>query len=492
METISPQSYPSFPRMHEGKCRVKGCNCNRFEGMTDLPDERCSNCFHSIEAHTLPVELFNNIKCDKPTILTTPREVYRKKIAMELLTTERTYVRMLMTCLRCYADPLQSCEPPLLPPTLYKSIFLFYRDIVRVNLVFLQSLEDLVEKNQLVSGLSSVFLGTLPYLRVYRMFVGNNSVGLQAVEQAEHMKDVVKLLHHCSKYGYEGETVQPLRSYLILPIQRIPRYNLLLSDFLKHTDRNDPLFEETTALVGSLKSLAKEINDEVKLQDNRRKLLAIKKKFCEGPYHLTLVEAHRYIMREGILFKLSKTKPKKRYFYLFNDILVYGRMQLQLFYPNLYLRLNSVHIEDGLQPNTFNLLSPFKSFTVICSSIEERNTWANDLKSAIQKESDKKFSKNIDTVGFDAPLYQPFNEATLCFICKRKFGIFCFKYHCERCGFVVCDSCSKNRKIVPPNPVPQRICNFCVRSADRNIEVFKGLRKRSKQERARLALALLE
>jgi hypothetical protein len=33
---------------------------------------------------------------------------------------------------------------------------------------------------------------------------------------------------------------QPLESYLILPVQRIPRYQMLLSDLVKHTSPEHP------------------------------------------------------------------------------------------------------------------------------------------------------------------------------------------------------------------------------------------------------------
>ncbi|KAL7716622.1 Rho/RAC guanine nucleotide exchange factor [Entamoeba marina] len=496
METSQPQTYIEFPRMLENGCRMKGCTCARFEGLTDLPDERCSNCFHSIEAHTLPthqpIKALTNQSITSPNSEETSQIIYRKKIAQELLTTERSYVKMLTTCLRCYADPLYSCTPPVLPTTLYKSIFLFYRDIVRVNIVFLHSLERLQEGDTLDIGLVGLMLGTLPYFRVYRMFVGNNSVGLQAIEEAERIKAVRKLLIHCSHFGYDNEAVQPLRSYLILPIQRIPRYSLFFSDMLKHTSVNDSSYEELTALVGSLRALSQDINDEVKLQANRRKMLSVKSRFCEGPYHLALVQAHRYVVREGFLMKLSKTKPKQRYFYLFNDIVVYGRLQMKLFYPNLFIQLSSVRIEESTSPNAFALFSPKKSFTIICNDIDQRNLWSSDFKNSIEKEVNKKFAKRVDAVGFDAPLYQPFNEVTECFICKKKFNFFFKKHHCNRCGFIVCSSCSKQKKIIPPNPIPQTICTVCVKSADENVKVFKGLRKRSKLERDRLTQALLD
>ncbi|ELP88863.1 Rho guanine nucleotide exchange factor, putative [Entamoeba invadens IP1] len=456
--------------------------------MTDLPDERCSVCFHSIEAHALPISPQDKIT---PQIL--PVDDYRQKVSQELLSTERTYVKMLKTCLRVYADPLQTANPPIFPPTLYKAIFLFFRDIVSVNEVFLQSLEELDKKHQLVVGLSSCFLGTLPYLRVYRMFVGNNTTGLQAVDEVEHMKNCEKFLKECArKNTTSDEQIQPLRSYLILPIQRVPRYSLLLSDFLKHTKKEDPFLDEISSLVGSVKALAKDINDEVKLQTNRRKLISIKKRFCEGPYFLELVEAHRYLIREGELKKLGKSQAKKRYFFLFSDLLVYGRMQMGLFYPNRYLKLAAVRVEDGVETNLFNIFSPYESFVVVCQDEESKNMWENDVKIAAAKEKDKKFSNTVDAVGFDAPLYQPYQQADECYICKRRFGLFWTKYHCQRCGFIVCYRCSTKRKIIPPRPMLQRVCDVCAVSADNNVEVFKGLRKQSKMERRRMTMALLE
>ena len=55
-----------------------------------------------------------------------------------------------------------------------------------------------------------------------------------------------------------------LMSYLIMPIQRIPRYVLLLSDLLKFTDPTHPDHKNLTEAVAKVEGVARFINEKVK------------------------------------------------------------------------------------------------------------------------------------------------------------------------------------------------------------------------------------
>lgn len=52
-----------------------------------------------------------------------------------------------------------------------------------------------------------------------------------------------------------------LDAFLIKPIQRFPRYNLLTLDLLNHTSTDNPLYSDTAALLQNLKEKTSEINE---------------------------------------------------------------------------------------------------------------------------------------------------------------------------------------------------------------------------------------
>jgi len=107
-----------------------------------------------------------------------------------------------------------------------------------------------------------------------------------------------------------------ISSFLIMPIQRIPRYVLLLEDLLKcspgdHID-NQKLQE---ALTG-IKKVAVEINQKKAAVENFAKLVEIHNKL--DPPIEDLCAAHRHFVKEGVL----KEEGKEFVFLLFNDIML--------------------------------------------------------------------------------------------------------------------------------------------------------------------------
>ncbi|VDP83249.1 unnamed protein product, partial [Echinostoma caproni] len=74
-----------------------------------------------------------------------------------------------------------------------------------------------------------------------------------------------------------------------------------------------------------------------------------------------LLVPRRVLVGEGVLTKICRRKPKLRHFFLFNDLLLYGRI--------------IVHRKVVFFRNGFSILSPKKSFTVYSSTAEEKAHW---------------------------------------------------------------------------------------------------------------------
>ena len=57
-----------------------------------------------------------------------------------------------------------------------------------------------------------------------------------------------------------------------VPVQRIPRYVLLLKDLLKHTDKSHPDYEELQKALTGFEQIATEINEKKRHHENQQKL----------------------------------------------------------------------------------------------------------------------------------------------------------------------------------------------------------------------------
>lgn len=79
---------------------------------------------------------------------------------------------------------------------------------------------------------------------------------------------------------------QPLENLLIAPVQRIPRYKLLLEALLKHTPSRPDTDAERNVLLRAVAAVGKitsQINDESKATDARKNVIKLQQRFLTPP-----------------------------------------------------------------------------------------------------------------------------------------------------------------------------------------------------------------
>lgn len=112
-----------------------------------------------------------------------------------------------------------------------------------------------------------------------------------------------------------------LQSFLIMPIQRIPRYELLLKELLQNTGENHYDHKHILEALELVKVTAIHINEAVRLSENRQFISHLQSRFHGNQF---LVAPHRVFIREGSLLRKTRSIPKSFTFILFNDLLIYA------------------------------------------------------------------------------------------------------------------------------------------------------------------------
>jgi len=109
-----------------------------------------------------------------------------------------------------------------------------------------------------------------------------------------------------------------LQSYLILPIQRIPRYRLLLEDYIKHTDSNHQDYEGLQKALAAIIQVADGLNKAMKEIEGRNAVVRIQDML---PQNLELLQPHRRFMFEKKVVDVNTTGSD--YIFVMNDILLF-------------------------------------------------------------------------------------------------------------------------------------------------------------------------
>ncbi|CAF1249817.1 unnamed protein product [Adineta steineri] len=203
--------------------------------------------------------------------------------------------------------------------------------------------------------------------------------------------------------------------------------------------------------------------------ENAKRIKNVQDKFVNSQ---NLQKEGRALVGEGILMKVCRKKPKQRAFFLFNDILVYGRVVIsgRRYSQQKMIPLNEIQIgapiDSAENPYAWLISSPKKSFIVRANSDRERQEWLTHLDRCIRYASGGANTQHNAV----AAHWIPDDKADTCMHCRTaKFSAYNRKHHCRNCGLVVCDGCSKKRYLISHlDAKPVRVCDSCYAKLNNN------------------------
>ena len=95
---------------------------------------------------------------------------------------------------------------------------------------------------------SSLF--KVPFLKLYAIYVSNFDKAMGTLENL--MEKNTKFCDFIKSKQCKLKPGLSIQAYLINPVQRIPRYKLLLENLLKHTQSSHPDYEDLQRALGQI------------------------------------------------------------------------------------------------------------------------------------------------------------------------------------------------------------------------------------------------
>ena len=266
-------------------------------------------------------------------------------------------------------------------------------------------------------------------------------------------------------------------------MQRVPRYEMLLKELLKQTDTMHPDYAVLVSALNKVSTVASTINQNLADYENRTAVLAVQQKFGNS---VQLVAPQRWFVREGMMRKVCKRKPKAYLFVLFNDILIYGEPLHNLinsksgykYHRTIELENADVYVceNSSIGEPQFLLSSPSKSFKIVCISKKDRDEWVKDIQNHIDENKRMHESRSSGSharrsslggsslpagpvVAEHAPVKNHGVNVHECDLCHVEFSYLRRRKQCNRCGAVICEKCSPHKLLVGKSR--QRVCSIC-------------------------------
>ncbi|XP_067090313.1 FYVE, RhoGEF and PH domain-containing protein 6-like [Osmerus mordax] len=403
-------------------------------------------------------------------------------IAHEIMSSEHVFVDALkllhIDFRHAVVEASRQTGKPVIEERVLNQILYYLPQLYELNQDLLRELKERVAKWDEHGQLADIFVKKGPYLKMYSTYIREFDKNVALLDEQSKKNSAFAGLVREFEASPRCANLA-LRHYLLKPVQRIPQYQLLLTDYLKNLPPDSADYKDTQAALGIVKEVANHANDIMKQGDNFQKLIQLQ---CSLNGHHEIVQPGRVFLKEGILMKLSRKVMQPRMFFLFNDALLYTTSgQSGQYKLNNMLSLAGMKVSKPSQEayqNELNIESVERSFILSASSATERDGWLEAISTAINDYTRKKItfisSKSLEEVetqdivsgsplGSTAPIWIPDLRATMCMICTCEFTLTWRRHHCRACGKVVCQACSTNKHCLEyrKNQLA-RVCDQCI------------------------------
>eukprot|EP01119_Soliformovum_irregulare_P016467 TRINITY_DN4763_c0_g1_i2.p1 TRINITY_DN4763_c0_g1~~TRINITY_DN4763_c0_g1_i2.p1 ORF type:complete len:1139 (+),score=324.80 TRINITY_DN4763_c0_g1_i2:493-3417(+) len=250
----------------------------------------------------------------------------RDVIAQEIFDSEKKYVESLDLLVQMYMKPMQEL-PAVKSPQFSAAVKTIFGDIQIIhgfNSLFLSRLEERMNDWNPTQQLGPIFLELVDYMKVYTNYVNNYTLSIVTVtELKKQSQEVANFLENTKKKCQYKD----IQSLLIQPIQRLPRYVLLLQELKEATPSNHPDHDPLELAFVKMKVVADYVNEKKREAEDMNSVLIIQDQitypFSEPE---PLIQPHRrFIKQEGVIQLSKKNEHKVRTLFLFNDLLLLVR-----------------------------------------------------------------------------------------------------------------------------------------------------------------------
>ncbi|KAJ6248590.1 faciogenital dysplasia protein [Anaeramoeba flamelloides] len=244
-----------------------------------------------------------------------PRILRRKYLIKELYETEKTYLNYLHL-LSEFEKELK--KEGILTRKELKILFGGLKEICEFNEIFFGELEKITSKWNLKSKIGEWFVSLIPYMGIYTPYI--NDYEIKAASLSKYKKQYPKFSYYVEKIKTDQRSRNlSLESMIIMPIQRLPRYVLLMESLSKVSSQEEQ--EKMSEAAITIKSITEKINEKKRGYEQMMAILEIDHLLTKKG-QFSLVTPSRYFIDKVVVNFAKNSTFLKTILFLFNDIIL--------------------------------------------------------------------------------------------------------------------------------------------------------------------------
>ncbi|XP_027744620.1 FYVE, RhoGEF and PH domain-containing protein 3 [Empidonax traillii] len=318
---------------------------------------------------------------------TEPQKLFN--IANELLHTEEAYVKRLHLLDQVFCTKLSEAG---ISSEVITGIFSNISSIYCFHGQFLlPELKTRITQEWSVNPrLGDILQKLAPFLKMYGEYVKNFDRAMDIVntcmQRSSPFKDVVQ---NIQKQEVCGNLT--LQHHMLEPVQRIPRYELLLKDYLKKLPEESPDRKDAEKSLELISTAANHSNAAIRKMEKMHKLLEVYERLGGEE---DIVNPANELIKEGHIQKLSAKNgtAQDRYLFLFNSMVLYCVPKLRLIGQKFSVRekmdIAGLQVQEIAKQNvahTFSITGKKRSLELQARTEEEKREWIQVIQATIEK-----------------------------------------------------------------------------------------------------------
>ncbi|XP_073246114.1 intersectin-2-like isoform X3 [Porites lutea] len=358
----------------------------------------------------------------------------RTKAAMELLTSEVSYFNGLNLLSGHYIRPLRKLR--IISSEDLKKIFANAESLETISKELVAKLQTrLAHWDVNTTLIGDILVEMFSYVMMFEPYFKSRKRGNEVKLKLE--KNNEKFRNFLAKVNCN----QTLDSLLLMPIQRVPRYQLILKELVKRTSKDHPDYDNLTEALSKAQKTAEALNEHIRQIENETKVVEVIKSFpndelnlirpavlnspgftgltsCFFPFFWKHDKDHMATLSkslkstyiyDGDVERVTKKatgsseggmvhETVERHLFLFNHVLLVGMASENLITGKKTYKLkhNIPLAQAWVTPpsayytsppeNMFILGTPTQIYKFLAPSDREKTTWVKKLKTYIEKE----------------------------------------------------------------------------------------------------------
>ncbi|KAF9976419.1 hypothetical protein BGZ73_008621 [Actinomortierella ambigua] len=250
--------------------------------------------------------------------------------------------------------------------------------------------------------IGDIFVEIAPFLKMYSSYVRTYASALTHINDCMKTNDRFAEFVKTRNRRPECKNLD-FQSFLMKPVQRIPRYRMLLESLLRHTPSHHPDYQNLKQAYGALEHTAMFVNETIRQHEMFQEMLDIQRRL--SGLNEPLITPSRVLLKKGPVNKISRRNVQLRIIYLFSDCLIWTSPSLNPIDDTLMchrkVKLDNCTIVGADDPDpakfAFQIISPDKSSQVYVNSQKEKEDWMNAIRNATQEYLSAKRTLKVST-----------------------------------------------------------------------------------------------